>query len=224
VGVAALSPHVGRDNAYTAIGQLVTLATLYSTARRRNGYAGHHDLATGVRVVVRRVAAAREPPAQSAWATHRESMSAALALPNTGQAIAIDLGEANDIHPRNKLDVGARLARIALGLVYRNQLVASGPTYRAHTIRDGRVSIEFDHAGGGLVTRRTDGTVGGFAIAGADGRLVWADARIDGNKVVVWSDKVPNPVTVRYAWSNNPSTASLYNREGLPTAPFRTDK
>jgi sialate O-acetylesterase len=164
------------------------------------------------------------PPLTSTWATHRESMNANLALPNTGQAIAIDLGDADDIHPRNKVDVGARLARIALRLVYGKAVVSSGPTYRRHVIRDAQVIVEFDNVAGGLVSRGSDGRVGGFAIAGDDGKLVWADARIDGNRVIVWSDRVPNPATVRYAWSNNPSTASLYNRDGLPAAPFRTDK
>ena len=164
------------------------------------------------------------PPARSAWATHRESMTANLALPNTGQAIAIDLGDATDIHPTNKLDVGIRLARVALKSVYGKPVVASGPTYRSHVTRNGQVTIQFDNVAGGLVTRRADGRVGGFAVAGADGKLVWADARIEGDRVIVWSPQVSNPVTVRYAWSNNPNTASLYNREGLPAAPFRTDK
>lgn len=164
------------------------------------------------------------PPARSAWATHRESMTANLALPNTGQAIAIDLGDATDIHPTNKLDVGIRLARVALKSVYGKPVVASGPTYRSHVIRDGQVTIAFDNVAGGLVTRGYNGHVGGFAVAGADNRFVWAEARIEGDRVIVWSPNVTNPVTVRYAWSNNPSTASLYNREGLPAAPFRTDK
>ncbi|HEX6048110.1 MAG TPA: sialate O-acetylesterase, partial [Gemmatimonadaceae bacterium] len=163
------------------------------------------------------------PPTRSAWATQRASMTAALALPNTGHAITIDIGDANDIHPRNKQDVGARLALVARKVAYRQSVVASGPTYRRHTVRAGRVSIEFDDIGGGLVSRGPNGTVGGFAIAGADRKLVWAEARIDGDRVVVWSDRVPSPVAVRYAWADNPSTANLYNREGLPAAPFRTD-
>ena len=163
------------------------------------------------------------PPARSAWATQRESMAAALALPNTGQAITIDVGEATDIHPRNKQDVGARLARVARKVVYGQSVVASGPTYRRHTIQGGRVSVEFDNVAGGLVSRGREGLVGGFAVAGADGRFVWAKAHIEDGRVVVWSDAVREPVAVRYAWADNPSTASLYNREGLPAAPFRTD-
>lgn len=165
-----------------------------------------------------------EPVERSAWAAHRESMAAALALPNTGQAITIDVGEAADIHPRNKQDVGLRLALVARKTAYGQSVVASGPTYRRHTVRGGQIEIEFDNVGSGLAARgSTDGSLGGFAIAGADRRLVWAQARIAGNKVVVWNDRVPRPVSVRYAWANNPQGANLFNREGLPAAPFRTD-
>jgi sialate O-acetylesterase len=163
------------------------------------------------------------PPARTAWATQRESMTAALTLPNTGQAVTIDVGDAHELHPRNKQDVGARLALVARRVAYGQPVVASGPTYRRHTVRDGRVWIEFDNISGGLTSRAPDGTVGGFAIAGSDRKLVWAHARIEGDRVVVWSDRVPIPVAVRYAWADNPSTANLYNREGLPAAPFRTD-
>lgn len=162
-----------------------------------------------------------EPPAESGWAVLRESQTATLALPNTGQAVIIDLGEADDIHPRNKQDVGKRLALLARKVAYGEELVHSGPVYRSHEIRDGRVEITFDHVGGGLVTRGADGVVGGFAVAGEDGRYVWADAVIEGDRVVVSSPQVPRPVSVRYAWGNNPVRANLYNQEGLPAAPFR---
>jgi len=104
--------------------------------------------------------------------------------------------------------------------------VASGPTYRRHVVRDGRMIIAFDHVGGGLVSHGASGardTVTGFAIAGEDRRFVWAQARIEGDHVIVWSDRVPRPVAVRYAWSNSPRNPNLYNREGLPATPFRTD-
>ncbi len=164
------------------------------------------------------------PRASAAWATQRESMAAALALPNTGQAIAIDVGDANDIHPRNKQDVGARLARVARRVAYGQTLVASGPTYRAHRLRGDTVIVEFDNVARGLVSRAANGTVGGFALAGADQRFVWAEARIVGDHVEVWSARVPAPVAVRYAWANNPDRANLYNSEQLPAAPFRTDR
>lgn len=164
------------------------------------------------------------PPASAAWATLRESQSAALGLPNTGQAVIIDWGDASNIHPHNKEPVGQRLALIGRKVAYgETQLVTSGPTYRSHAAHDGGYLIEFDNVGGGLVSRTGD-RVTGFAIAGADRRWVWADGRIEKGRVVVSSPHVPNPVAVRYAWSNSPRMVGLYNREGLPAAPFRTDK
>jgi sialate O-acetylesterase len=166
------------------------------------------------------------PPLESAWAAQRESMEAALALPATGRAVTIDVGEANDIHPRDKRTVGDRLARVALARVYGRHVVASGPTYRAHRAHGGgRLAVAFDHADGGLVSHAPDGRiVQGFAVAGADRKFVWATARIVGDSVEVWSDAVTNPVALRYAWANNPRGATLYNGAGLPAAPFRTDR
>ncbi|HET7456028.1 MAG TPA: sialate O-acetylesterase, partial [Gemmatimonadaceae bacterium] len=151
------------------------------------------------------MAADSAPVLASNWAAIRESQSAALALPKTGQAVVIDLGEADDIHPKNKADVGARLALVARTVAYGEKGVASsGPTYRRSTIANGRVTVDFDHVGGGLTARGGD-AVRGFAIAGADRHFVWADARIEKGRVVVWSDRVPKPVAVRYAWANNPA-------------------
>lgn len=158
----------------------------------------------------------------SDWAMLRESQGEALSLPGTAQVVAIDLGVADDIHPRNKQAVGARLARAARAVAYGQDVVYSGPVYRSHAIEGDAVRITFDHVGSGLVAR--DGDPGGFAVAGADGRFVRADARIEGDEVVVWSDAVPDPVAVRYAWADNPIGANLYNAEGLPAAPFRTDR
>jgi len=163
-----------------------------------------------------------DPNAESNWAVLREAQSAALALPKTGQAILIDIGNADDIHPRNKLDVGRRLALAARKVAYGEELVYSGPTFSECAFSDGRATISFDHVGGGLVAR--GGELHGFAVAGPDKRFVWANARIEGDRVVVWSDSVPDPVAVRYAWANNPEAANLYNEEGLPAGPFRTDK
>jgi sialate O-acetylesterase len=164
------------------------------------------------------------PPAQSAWATQRESMAAALSLPNTGQAIPIDVGEAGDIHPRNKQDVGVRLARVALKGVYGRPIVASGPTYRSYRLLGDTAVVDFANADGGLFVNSSDGRVGAFALAGADRTFVWANARIVGRQVYVWSDRVKTPAAVRYAWANNPERANLYNGEKLPAAPFRTDR
>jgi sialate O-acetylesterase len=163
-------------------------------------------------------------PAESSWAVLRESQSAALALPRTAQAVAIDIGDADDIHPRNKQEVGRRLALAARAVAYGERLEFSGPVYRGHETRDGRIVLAFDHAGGGLVARGdAPARLRGFAIAGADRRFVWADAAIENGRVVVWSEKVPSPAAVRYAWADNPAGANLYNAEGLPASPFRTD-
>ena len=163
------------------------------------------------------------PPATSAWATVRESQTAALALPNTGQVVAIDLGQADELHPRNKQDVAARLALKAREVAYGEHVISSGPTYRRHTVQGGRVTVELGNLGGGLVSRAKDGAIQGFAIAGNDRRFVWANATLEGNRVIVWSERVPRPAAVRYLWTDSPTAPALYNREGLPVAPFRTD-
>ena len=163
-------------------------------------------------------------PADSDWAMLRESQSQTLASsPNTGQAVIIDIGEADDIHPRNKKDVGYRLALGARKVAYGEDLVYSGPVYRSHEINADKVVLQFDHQGSGLMARDKYGYLKGFAIAGADQKFYWAKATISGDKVVVWSEKVPQPVAVRYGWANNPDDANLYNQEGLPASPFRTD-
>jgi sialate O-acetylesterase len=164
------------------------------------------------------------PPAQSTWATQRESEEGALSLPHTGQAIAIDIGAAENLHPKNKQEVGARLARVALRVAYGRNIVASGPTYRSLTIKGDTAIVTFANVGGGLVSRSTNSTVRGFAIAGVDKRLAWANAKIVGRTVRVWSDQISRPVVVRYLWSNSPEHVDLYNTDGLPAPPFRTDK
>lgn len=168
-----------------------------------------------------------QPAERSNWAALRESQSAALSLPNTAQAVIVDIGETEDIHPRNKQDVGARLALAARRVAYGDRgVVSSGPVYRSHRVQGGRVVVEFDQVGGGLVTRSRSQSeqLSGFAVAGADRKFVWANAAIEHGRVVVWSDQVTAPVAVRYAWGNNPLDANLYNVQGLPAAPFRTDR
>ena len=163
-------------------------------------------------------------PAESAWATLRESQGAALELPHTAQVVTLDVGEALDVHPTNKQAVGHRLALAALGVAYDRDLVYSGPTYLRHEVEAGEVRIAFGHVGSGLLARdAAGGGVRGFAIAGADRRFVWANARIEGHEVVVWHPDVMQPVAVRYAWADNPEGANLYNADGLPATPFRTD-
>jgi sialate O-acetylesterase len=163
-------------------------------------------------------------PGDSAWATLRESQSAALGLSNTAQVVTLDVGEALDVHPTNKQAVGYRLALAARAVAYGQDLVYSGPTYKSHTVEGSRMVIAFDHVGSGLVARdAASDQLRGFAIAGEDGDFVWASAAIEGDRVVVWHPSVPAPVAVRYAWADNPEGANLFNREGLPGAPFRTD-
>jgi sialate O-acetylesterase len=166
-----------------------------------------------------------EEPGDSDWAMLRESQSSALALPRTGQAVAIDIGDAADIHPRNKQEVGRRLALAARKVAHGEELVFSGPTYRSHEVKDGRVVIAFDHVGAGLAARgRSDGRLAEFAIAGADGEFIRAEAKVEGDRVVVWSDQVAEPTAVRYAWADNPAEANLVNAEGLPASPFRSTR
>lgn len=165
-----------------------------------------------------------DQPAESDWAVLRESQSATLAVPNTAQAVIIDIGEAADIHPRNKQDVGLRLSLAARKLAYGEDVVYSGPVFKSQEIMKQKVVITFDHIGGGLKAKDKYGYLKGFAIAGPDKKFVWAKAQIKGDKVYVWNEAVKEPVSVRYAWGNNPEDANLYNVEGLPASPFRTDE
>lgn len=161
-----------------------------------------------------------EQPGESDWAELREAQASALRLTNTAMAVAIDIGDAEDIHPRNKQDVGYRLSLAARNLIYGEKLAFSGPRYREHEIVDGSVIIKFDHVADGLVAQ--DGTLKGFSIAGSDKRFVKADARIEAEQVVVSHPDVSEPVAVRYAWADNPDECNLYNSAGLPAVPFRT--
>ncbi len=166
---------------------------------------------------------AKDAPGDSDWARLREAQDKALALPETGMAVAIDVGEWNDIHPLNKEAVGSRLALAARAVAYNEKdLVAFGPRYRSHRVKGERVIIRFDSVGGGLESCNGE-PLAEFAIAGEEGEFVWADARIKGKTVVVSNEAVENPTAVRYAWADNPDEANLCNAEGLPAAPFRTD-
>jgi sialate O-acetylesterase len=135
-------------------------------------------------------------------------------------ALAIDIGDTADIHPKNKQEVGRRLGLWAMAKVYgQKDVVYSGPMYKAMKVEGDKIRISFDHLGGGLLAKGEKLT--GFAIAGADGKYVWANAKIDGNSVIVWSEKISKPVSVKYAWADNP-VCNLYNKAGLPAVPFRT--
>lgn len=165
-------------------------------------------------------ARSEQPKATDAWAELREAQLMTLALPATGMAVIIDIGDANDIHPKNKQDVGVRLALIALAKSYGKEIAYSGPIYSGMEARGSEIVLRFDHADGGLVAK--DGPLVGFAVAGDDQVWAWADARIEGDTVVVNTPNVPTPVAVRYAWQANPA-CNLYNGAGLPASPFRTD-
>jgi sialate O-acetylesterase len=160
-------------------------------------------------------------PGESEWAELREAQTLTLRERNTGMAVIIDIGETNDIHPRNKLDVGHRLAAWALADTYHEKVESSGPLYVSSAIEGDKIRVKFAHATSGLQSS-DGGALKGFAIAGEDHKFVWAEARIDGNDVVVWSKDVSKPVAVRYAWADNP-VCNLFNKAGLPASPFRTD-
>lgn len=158
----------------------------------------------------------------SAWAELREAqLLTAKTVPNTGIAITIDLGDPKNVHPPRKKEVGERLAYWALGTSYDQKIVYSGPLYESMQIQGNQVRIRFTHTGSGLEAHG-GGPLKGFSIAGADRKFHWAEARIDGDRVVVSSPDVPAPTSVRYAWANSPD-CNLHNKDGLPASPFRTD-
>jgi sialate O-acetylesterase len=159
-------------------------------------------------------------PSESQWAELRFGQLKSLSVANTAMAVTIDIGEWNDIHPLEKKVVGERLALAARKLAYGNEkIVYSGPVFKSFFKEADSIKIEFDHIGSGL-TIKGGGDLNHFAIAGADRKFVWAEARINNNRVIVWSDEIIDPVYVRYAWADNPEGANLYNIEGLPASPF----
>ncbi len=162
-------------------------------------------------------------PGDSQWAELRESQTGAMALPNTGEAVIIDLGEANDIHPKNKYDVAARLVRWPLANEYGfDNIEPHSPKFREMTTEGNKAKLSFDHVDGKLRTVDVN-EVKGFAIAGEDRQWKWAEAKITGKDTIdVWSSEVEAPVAVRYGWAENP-VVNVYSTNGLPLTPFRTD-
>ncbi|WP_264565805.1 sialate O-acetylesterase [Flavobacterium sp. N3904] len=159
----------------------------------------------------------------SRWAELREAQSETLKLPNTGMAVTTDIGNAKDIHPTNKQDVGLRLEAIALNNDYGKKRVHSGPTYKSQQIKGNQIILTFDNIGGGLSTSDSTDNVKGFEIAGSDKVFHSAKAIIKGNKIIVSSEKVPNPVAVHYGWADDDTEINLFNKEKFPASPFRTD-
>ncbi|HTS34781.1 MAG TPA: sialate O-acetylesterase [Candidatus Solibacter sp.] len=163
-----------------------------------------------------------EQPGDSAWAELREAQLMTLkSVPHTGLAVTIDVGDPKDLHPHRKREVGERLALWALGTTYKEPIEYSGPIYESMRVVGNEVRLRFSHVGAGLEAHG-DPVLRGFAIAGADRKFRWADARIDGDSVVVSSPDVPQPVAVRYAWGDSP-ICNLFNKDGVPASPFRTD-
>jgi sialate O-acetylesterase len=159
-------------------------------------------------------------PQDDAWAELREAQTMALRLPFTGMAVTMDIGEQFDIHPRNKQDVGHRLALAAKKVAYGQELTHSGPMYRSMEVNKNDIEISFDYVGKGLMAKGEK--LKGFQIAGKDKKFYWAEAQIVGGKVFVSSEKVKEPVAARYGWAIN-MDCNLYNKDGLPASPFRTD-
>jgi sialate O-acetylesterase len=151
----------------------------------------------------------------------RETQATVLALPNTGMAVTIDIGDPANIHPKDKQDVADRLTRIALARTYGRKIEYSGPMYDSMKVEGSAIRIHFTHATGGLVAK--GGDLKTFVIAGKDGKFVPATATIDRGDVVVSSPDIADPAAVRYAWDNYPEGCNLFNGDGLPAAPFRTD-
>ncbi|WP_199327724.1 sialate O-acetylesterase [Dysgonomonas sp. HGC4] len=164
---------------------------------------------------------AKKQPSESNWAMLREAQSKVLEIPNTGMTVNIDLGEWNDIHPLNKKEVGHRLALCAMKIAYGDKkIISSAPRYNSMVVDGSKITLSFTEIGNGFASTEK---LKGFAVAGKDKQFVWADAKTEGDKVIVWSDKVKSPLAVRYAWADNPEGANLRNKEGLPSSPFRTD-
>ena len=154
------------------------------------------------------------------WPLLREAQLMTLRLPKTGMAVTVDIGETHDIHPRNKQELGRRLALAAQGVAYGHKVVYSGPTYRSSNTEGEAVRVSFDQVDGGLIAQ--GGSLRGFQIAGQDRKFVPAEAKIVGETVVVRSSQVKQPVAVRYGWTDDPA-CNLYNQSGLPASPFRSD-
>ncbi|HEY3375883.1 MAG TPA: sialate O-acetylesterase, partial [Armatimonadota bacterium] len=207
----------GESNASRAVQYQTLLPTMITDWRTRWNEGDFPFLIVSLANYMARVAT----PSESQWAELREAQTlTTTALPKVGQAITIDIGDKDDIHPKNKQDVGLRLCLAARAIAYGQKIAASGPLFKAMKVKKSTVEVTFQHTDGGLVAKGD--TLTGFAICGADKKFVWAQAKIDGNKVILSADGITHPVAVRYAWANNPER-NLYNGAGLPAVPFRTD-
>ena len=220
-GIRGVIWYQGEANSYTVHANLygLQLATMITDWRKRWGY----DFPF-IAVQLPELGKAQvDPVEESGRAFVREGVLQSLSLPNTGMAVTLGTGEVGNNHPKNKQEAGRRLASWALATVYgKKDVAASGPLPAGHQVDGAKVIVTFTHTDGGLVVLK-GGDLKGFAIAGDDQKWVWADAKIDGNTVIISSPSVPNPKAVRYAWAPNPAEANLANGAGLPASPFRTD-
>ncbi|HEY3396275.1 MAG TPA: sialate O-acetylesterase [Armatimonadota bacterium] len=217
VGIRGAIWYQGESNAGNATQYRTLLPTMITDWRTRWGEGDFPFLVVSLANYTERLA----QPQDSQWAELREAQAlTAERYPKVGLAMAIDIGDAADIHPKNKQEVGRRLALDAEAMAYGEKVVYSGPVFRSLKVEGGKAVLSFSHVEGGLVAK--GGPLTGFAIAGADGKFVWAKAEIRGSQIVVWSDQVAAPAAVRYAWANNPE-CNLYNGAGLPAVPFRTN-
>jgi sialate O-acetylesterase len=168
--------------------------------------------------------ATKPEPSESNWAFLRESQLKTLTVPFTGMATTIDVGQSNDIHPHRKLEVGKRLALVAQSLVYKEKnVICYGPKYESMKVVNGKIELSFSTLGSTLQFKGNE-QITNFAIAGEDKKMVWGQVKIENGKIIVWNDAIPNPVAVRYAWSDNPENGQLlFNTDDLPASPFRTD-
>ena len=160
----------------------------------------------------------------SEWAELREAQTFTLSVPATGMSVTTDIGEPHDIHPKNKQDVGLRLSAIALNNIYALPMEYSGPVYESMSIHSNKIILTFTHNGSGLMTKDKYGYVKGFEIAGPDHHFLYAKAYIENNKVIVFNDEIGQPVSVHYAWADDAGDANLFNQQGFPAVPFRTDQ
>jgi sialate O-acetylesterase len=157
------------------------------------------------------------------WAELREAQTKTLQLPNTGMVVTTDVGNPNDIHPRNKQTVGKRLASIAFNNLYHIPMICSGPMYKLMVINDDQIIVYFDDIGGGLMTTDLQGNINGFEIAGKDQVFHKANAIIENDKIVISTKDINAPMHIRYSWMGDASKSNLFNKEGFPAVPFRTD-
>jgi sialate O-acetylesterase len=216
-GIRGVIWYQGESNSYRAYQYRTLFPITIQDWRKRWGQGDFPFLF----VQIANYTAPRRNQQESHWAELREAQTMALSLPKTGMAVTIDIGEEKDVHPKNKHDVGGRLALAARAIEYGENIVYSGPIFKEQKIEGNKIRLSFNHTGGGLMAKGDD-KIKHLSIAGADKKFVWATATIDGDTVIASSPEVPNPVAVRYNWAENPN-GNLYNKEGLPASPFRTD-